>query len=101
DMVMQYLVGKSTNCLSNSNQDYATAVHNQTKFVSERGCSPWLWPKIAWKLSKNGAKEKTNIEFLHSFMDKIVQERKEEISGSKNATPMNLDRLNGDESPEK
>ncbi|CAG7830446.1 unnamed protein product, partial [Allacma fusca] len=27
DMVTQYLVGKGTNCLSNSNQDYATAVH--------------------------------------------------------------------------
>ncbi|CAG7826432.1 unnamed protein product, partial [Allacma fusca] len=56
---------------------------------------------MAWKLSIDGAKEKTNIKFLHSFMQKIVQERKEEISGSKSANPMNLDRLNRVESPEK
>ncbi|CAG7664336.1 unnamed protein product [Allacma fusca] len=45
-----------------------------------------------------GAKEKTNMQFLHSFMDKIALERKEEISRSKTIKPLNLDGLNGAES---
>ncbi|CAG7718757.1 unnamed protein product [Allacma fusca] len=79
DTISEYLMGKSMECLAKMDNKYATAVHNETKFVNKRIYMPWLWPDIFWNMSSIGREEKKTRKYMQVLMDKMVQERKAEI----------------------
>ncbi|CAG7824941.1 unnamed protein product [Allacma fusca] len=92
DTISQYFLGKPMGCLAKFDNDYAAAVHNETKIINQRIYMPWLWPKICWDLSSFGRKEKVTREYLQHFMDKIVEDRKLEIL--ENWNDVNLEQSN-------
>ncbi|CAG7721557.1 unnamed protein product, partial [Allacma fusca] len=51
DTISQYFLGKPMGCLAKFDNDYAVAVHNETKIINQRIYMPWLWPKFCWDLS--------------------------------------------------
>ncbi|CAG7828666.1 unnamed protein product, partial [Allacma fusca] len=79
DTISQYFLGKPMGCLAKFNNDYAVAVHKETKLINQRMYMPWFWLNVTWNMSSFGRKEKVTREYLQNFMDKVVQERKLEF----------------------
>ncbi|CAG7823195.1 unnamed protein product [Allacma fusca] len=75
DIATNYTLGKSTESLSNFQNGYAKATHDELTYVSHRLVTPWLWADSLWKISKTGRNEKATRTFLQNFFDKVSQNR--------------------------
>ncbi|GIY81414.1 cytochrome P450 4V2 [Caerostris darwini] len=80
DIICQTAMGVSINAQKGENSEYVKAVHEITDAVMYRAFQPWLWTDFLFYLTKTGKQFKTNIRLVHGFTQKVITERKMDMT---------------------
>ncbi|KAL7981919.1 hypothetical protein Chor_000976 [Crotalus horridus] len=68
-------MGKNIGAQKNKKSDYVKAVQSMSDLIHHRQKSPWLWPNLLYNMSGKGKQHYMNLKILHSFTDKIIEEK--------------------------
>ncbi|XP_015687266.1 cytochrome P450 4V2 [Protobothrops mucrosquamatus] len=75
DIICETAMGKNIGAQKNKNSDYVKAVQSMSDLIHHRQKSPWLWPNFLYNMSGKGKQHYMNLKILHSFTDKIIEEK--------------------------
>ncbi|XP_026553699.1 cytochrome P450 4V2 [Pseudonaja textilis] len=75
DIICETAMGKNIGAQKNKNSDYVKAVQSMSDLIHLRQKSPWLWPNILYNISGKGRQHHMNLKILHSFTDKVIEEK--------------------------
>uniref|UniRef100_A0A8C5LS84 unspecific monooxygenase n=1 Tax=Leptobrachium leishanense TaxID=445787 RepID=A0A8C5LS84_9ANUR len=82
DIICETAMGTKINAQKNSDSDYIRAIYEMSDFIHRRQKMPWLWPDILFSNLRIGKRHDANLKILHSFTDKTIVERAEEMKNS-------------------
>ncbi|KAG7237062.1 hypothetical protein INR49_032807, partial [Caranx melampygus] len=80
DIICETAMGKKVYAQSNSESEYVTSVYKMSDFVSRRQRTPWFWPDFLYRYFGDGQEQDKTLKVLHSFTNKVINERAEKIS---------------------
>ncbi|XP_058049878.1 cytochrome P450 4V2 isoform X2 [Ahaetulla prasina] len=75
DIICETAMGKNIGAQKNKNSDYVKAVESMSDLIHHRQKSPWLWPNLLYRISGEGRQHYMNLKILHSFTDKVIEEK--------------------------
>ncbi|XP_054723777.1 cytochrome P450 4C1-like [Uloborus diversus] len=76
DIICQTAMGVHINAQSGGYRDYVKAVYEIGEIFFHRILRPWLWNDRIFYRSPTGRKFQSNLEKVHGFTKKIIQEKK-------------------------
>ncbi|XP_063166746.1 cytochrome P450 4V2 [Candoia aspera] len=79
DIICETAMGKNIGAQKDKNAEYIKAVHRMSDLIHHRQKSPWLWPNLLYSMSREGREHYRNLKILHSFTDKVIEEKVCEI----------------------
>ncbi|KAG8453723.1 hypothetical protein GDO86_000375 [Hymenochirus boettgeri] len=79
DIISETAMGRKIHAQSNRDSEYIQAIYEMSDIIQRRQKMPWLWPDFVYSWLSDGKKHKRNLKILHSFTDKAILERVEEI----------------------
>ncbi|KAM4807534.1 cytochrome P450 4V2-like [Rhinophrynus dorsalis] len=79
DIICETAMGTKIQAQSNSDSEYVQAIYEMSDIVHRRQKMPWLWPDFVYSRLNVGKQHDKNLKILHSFTDKTIQERAEEM----------------------
>ncbi|KAM8940238.1 cytochrome P450 4V2 [Pelodytes ibericus] len=82
DIICETAMGTQIHAQTTSDSDYVRAIYEMSDFVHRRQKMPWLWPDFLFSHLSIGKKHDSNLKILHSFTDKTILERAEEMKKS-------------------
>ncbi|XP_062243542.1 cytochrome P450 4V2 [Platichthys flesus] len=82
DIICETAMGKKIYAQSNSNSEYVESVYKMSDIVSRRQRKPWFWSDIVYNFFGEGREHDKNLKILHSFTNKVIHEREENISST-------------------
>nr|Q964T1.1 RecName: Full=Cytochrome P450 4c21; AltName: Full=CYPIVC21 [Blattella germanica]AAK69411.1 cytochrome P450 [Blattella germanica] len=83
DIICETAMGTSVNAQDEGFSEYVTAINKMTDVLSDRMANPLLYPEFIFKLTPYYWTHKKCLKVLNGFVNKIIQERKEERKKSK------------------
>ncbi|KAJ9599774.1 hypothetical protein L9F63_026377, partial [Diploptera punctata] len=84
DIICETAMGVEINAQDQEKlSDYVEAVYKITLEVTMRILSPWLYPDFVFNLFPSGRRFKKYVNVLHSFTEKVIQQRKKQYASSK------------------
>ncbi|XP_053315055.1 cytochrome P450 4V2 [Spea bombifrons] len=90
DIICETAMGTKIHAQSNQDSDYVRAIYEMSDMVHRRQKMPWLWPDFVFSNLRIGKRHDANLKILHSFTDKTILERAEEMKNS-NCSPSTTD----------
>ncbi|KAM5194428.1 cytochrome P450 4V2-like [Mantella aurantiaca] len=82
DIICETAMGTKIQAQSNSDSDYVKAIYEMGDMIHRRQKMPWLWPDFVYSLLQVGKKHDNNLKILHSFTDKTILERAQELKNA-------------------
>ncbi|XP_063314162.1 cytochrome P450 4V2 [Pelobates fuscus] len=79
DIICETAMGTKIHAQRDSDSDYIRAIYEMSDFVHRRQKMPWLWPDILFSNLSIGKRHDANLKILHTFTDKTIAERAEEM----------------------
>ncbi|XP_051239608.1 cytochrome P450 4V2 isoform X1 [Dicentrarchus labrax] len=79
DIICETAMGKKIYAQSNSDSEYVKSVYKMSDIVSRRQRAPWFWPDFMYNYFGEGQEHDRILKILHSFTDKVIHERAENI----------------------
>ncbi|XP_067004727.2 cytochrome P450 4C1 [Anabrus simplex] len=76
DIICETAMGTTINAQDGGESEYVSAVYETSEVSLNRAVRPWLYPDFIFYRSSVGKKFKKNLNILHGFTNKIIQERK-------------------------
>ncbi|XP_046382672.1 cytochrome P450 4C1-like isoform X2 [Ischnura elegans] len=86
DIICETAMGTKMNIqesVSKNDTAYLKAISYAAESGLYRLLRPWLHPQLLFDISPRGRKYKKSVEIMHSFTNKVIQERKKEYLDSK------------------
>ncbi|XP_074485658.1 cytochrome P450 4V8 [Sebastes fasciatus] len=80
DIICETAMGKKIYAQSNSDSVYVKSVYKMSDIVSRRQRSPWFWLDFVYNFFGEGREHDRTLKILHSFTNKVIHERMENIS---------------------
>lgn len=78
DAICETIMGIRVNALEGSNTEYVHAIHRVTSLLQIRFISPWLRTDFMFNRSSIGKEYNKLIDFIQTFIEKVIKKRKEE-----------------------
>ncbi|GLH02316.1 Cytochrome P450 4g15, partial [Gryllus bimaculatus] len=69
-------MGTEINAQEDSHSPYVSAIYAASELTLARMLRPWLHPDFIYSLTQNGKEYKKCLNILHSFTNKVINERK-------------------------
>lgn len=83
DIMCETILGARVGAQQDSDSDYVQAVLSASQLVMERMSSPLLNWDIFFQMSSFGRQFKKNLECLHGFTRKVIQQKKDSLKSSR------------------
>ncbi|XP_046668651.1 LOW QUALITY PROTEIN: cytochrome P450 4c3-like [Homalodisca vitripennis] len=83
DIICETAMGHQVQAQSNSDSEYVRAVYEIGSIVQTRQAKLWLQPDWLFRMSSLHKRHQNCINILHSFSNKVITDRKAEISKNK------------------
>ncbi|XP_058822817.1 cytochrome P450 4c3-like [Topomyia yanbarensis] len=83
DIVCETAMGRLVNAQMNSDSDYVKAVYQIGSIVQNRQQRIWLQPDFIFKRTEGYRNHQRCLAILHEFSNRVIRERKEEITKQK------------------
>uniref|UniRef100_A0A1B0BME5 Cytochrome P450 n=1 Tax=Glossina palpalis gambiensis TaxID=67801 RepID=A0A1B0BME5_9MUSC len=80
DIVCETAMGRSICAQSNSESEYVKAVYGIGEIVQNRQAKVWLHFDTIFRLTRDFKRHRNYINTLHGFSNKVIRERKAELS---------------------
>ncbi|XP_013866914.1 cytochrome P450 4V8, partial [Austrofundulus limnaeus] len=80
DIICETAMGKKIHAQSDSESEYVKSVYRMSDIVSLRQRRPWFWPDFIYYYFGQGKEHDSTLKVLHSFTQKVIQERSESMS---------------------
>nr|AVL92833.1 CYP450 [Locusta migratoria] len=77
DIICETAMGTSIDAQHNTESDYVAAVYNIAELTIRRVMSPWLLSDFVFRLSPTGKKFYRQLNVLHGFTRKVIQQKKQ------------------------
>ncbi|XP_053556231.1 cytochrome P450 4V2 [Bombina bombina] len=82
DIICETAMGKKIEAQSNQDSEYVQAIYKMSDMVHRRQKMPWLWPDFVFHRLNIGKEHDKSLKILHSFTDKVILERAEEMKAT-------------------
>ncbi|XP_037546350.1 cytochrome P450 4V2 [Nematolebias whitei] len=82
DIICETAMGKKIHAQSDSESEYVKCVYRMSDIVSHRQRTPWFWPDFMYYIFGQGKEHDKTLKVLHSFTQKVIRERSENMSYS-------------------
>ncbi|NWU92273.1 CP4V2 protein, partial [Upupa epops] len=82
DIICETAMGKNVGAQENKDSEYVRAIYRMSDLIQDRQLKPWLWPDSMYILFKEGREHEKNLKILHSFTDRVIAEKAEELKNS-------------------
>ncbi|KAM9329052.1 cytochrome P450 4V2 [Gastrophryne carolinensis] len=79
DIICETAMGTKIQAQSNSDSEYIKAIYEMSDIIHRRQKAPWLWPDFVYSRLAAGKNHDRNLKILHSFTDKTILERAQEL----------------------
>ncbi|XP_049837545.1 cytochrome P450 4C1-like isoform X2 [Schistocerca gregaria] len=83
DIICETAMGTSIDAQHNTESDYVAAVYNIAELTIRRVVSPWLLNDFMFRMSPSGKKFYKQLDVLHGFTRKVIQQKKQSRRASK------------------
>ncbi|CAL9699931.1 unnamed protein product [Knipowitschia caucasica] len=90
DIICETAMGKKIYAQSNYESEYVKCVYKMSDIVSRRQRLPWYWPDLLYYSIGDGKEHDKMLKVLHSFTQKVIKERAENISNSESDSETDL-----------
>ncbi|XP_073463815.1 cytochrome P450 4V2-like [Aquarana catesbeiana] len=91
DIICETAMGTKIHAQNNSDSDYIKAIYEMSDMIHRRQKMPWLWPDFVYSRLKAGRNHDKNLKILHSFTDKTILERAQELKNAEASTNGNAE----------
>ncbi|XP_072262254.1 cytochrome P450 4V2 [Pyxicephalus adspersus] len=82
DIICETAMGTKIQAQNNSDSDYIKAIYEMSDLIHRRQKMPWLWPDFVYSRLQAGKRHAKNLKILHSFTDKTILERAQELKNA-------------------
>ncbi|XP_018420787.1 PREDICTED: cytochrome P450 4V2-like, partial [Nanorana parkeri] len=82
DIICETAMGTKIQAQNNSDSDYIKAIYEMSDIIHRRQKMPWLWPDFVYSRLQAGKNHHKNLKILHSFTDKTILERAQELKNA-------------------
>nr|AAI30079.1 LOC100036997 protein [Xenopus laevis] len=79
DIISETAMGRKIEAQSNKDSEYVQAIYKMADFIQNRQTKPWLWSDSLYAYLKEGKEHNKTLNILHTFTDKAILERAEEL----------------------
>ncbi|NP_001072667.1 cytochrome P450 family 4 subfamily V member 2, gene 2 [Xenopus tropicalis] len=79
DIISETAMGRKIQAQSNRDSEYVQAIYKMSDIIQRRQKMPWLWLDFLYAHLRDGKEHDKNLKILHSFTDKAILERAEEL----------------------
>ncbi|XP_019381526.1 PREDICTED: cytochrome P450 4V2-like isoform X1 [Gavialis gangeticus] len=79
DIICETAMGKNIGAQNNKDSEYVRAVYKMTDLIHQRQKTPWFWPDFLYALLQEGKQSNRTLKILHSFTDKVIVEKANEM----------------------
>lgn len=84
DVICETAMGRRINAQDDPEAKYVKSVHMMGESVMNRLFQPWTWNETLFSFTSYGRQIRKTLSTLHQFTDRVIKERKEEITFESN-----------------